>query len=293
MSAEQTATNKPTLTSKRPISAGPDATASTQRLLTSNEAAARLGCSRSMIYKLVRSRDLPAIHLGKIWRFDPDEVERYVGRQNRTARHGVRPARPKEAEEKHILFVRSAKGAPLSILFALGWAGIPLSCKELIEWTHYGHTQVTTALRWLVRSGWVSGGARGPWRLVSAHQVPALHTHGNESALSAPNSDDNDLEEQQIPNKPLTPSDAKRAQVMKALHECGIWEPTATRLANLPHVTPEYVRAHAAQARAEGLRVGAAIVRIEMGAPLPPKDANKARSRQLDVEEKIRRFVEG
>ncbi len=293
MSAEQTAPIEPTQTSKRSIPTDPDVTASSGRLLTPNEAALRLGCSRSMIYKLVQSRDLPAIHLGKIWRFRPDDVERYVGTQKQAGRRGVHLARRKEAEEKRILFVRSAKGAPLSILFALGWSGSPMSCKELIEWTHYGHTQVTAALRWLVRSGWVSGGTRGPWRLARAHQLPAVHTHENESALKALNSSDDDSEEEGIPNKPLTPSDAQRAQVMKALHECGIWEPTATKLTDLPHVTPDYVRAHAAQARAEGLRVGAAIVRIEMGAPLPPRGENKAQSRQKDVEEKIRRFVEG
>ena len=75
------------------------------------------------------------------------------------------------------------------------------------------------------------------------------------------------------------------------MYAAGIREPTASELAELPHVTLAYLRAHIDGARANGLRIGAAIEAMRLQAPAPaiatPQD------RQADVEEKIRRFMEG
>ena len=80
--------------------------------------------------------------------------------------------------------------------------------------------------------------------------------------------------------------------MVEVMHESGIYEPTASELAALPHVTAKYVRAHVARARAEGLRVGAAIERMRLAAPIPHA-LPKARSRRDEAREKIRRFLEG
>ncbi|MFH1185737.1 MAG: hypothetical protein V1755_11985 [Chloroflexota bacterium] len=71
----------------------------------------------------------------------------------------------------------------------------------------------------------------------------------------------------------------------------GIREPTAGELGELPHMTLEYLQAHVEAARAHGLRVGAAIEAMRLAAPPPTKPA--PRDRQAEVEEKVRRFMEG
>ncbi len=197
-------------------------------------------------------------------------------------------------EGEIIMFLQAAKGAPLSVLFALGWSGRYMSHRELQQWTRCGHKQITLALRSLRQIGWVSSRTeRGPWRLAASRNLPVEFVLPESSAPGAHNDDDDSL----IGNNPFqqepTISSALREQLMEALRRCGIQEPTASRIAQLPHVTPEYIQAHVAAARAEGLRVGAAITRIEMGAPLPAEPRTMARLRQDEVEDKIRRFVEG
>jgi len=78
---------------------------------------------------------------------------------------------------------------------------------------------------------------------------------------------------------------------MEAMRRSGIREPTASELAGLPHMTPEYLEAHVEAARAHGLRLGAAIEAMRLGAPPPDKPFTK--DRQAEVAEKIRRFKEG
>ncbi len=79
---------------------------------------------------------------------------------------------------------------------------------------------------------------------------------------------------------------------MGTLRKCGILDPTATRLAELPHMTPEYIHAHVDAALRQGLQLGAAIARMELG-ETPPSAEEEKRSRQAEVEEKMRRFIEG
>lgn len=72
---------------------------------------------------------------------------------------------------------------------------------------------------------------------------------------------------------------------LRALHEAGIREPTARRLAALPHVTPAYITAHVEQANAQGFELGTAIYRIEHGWPL------RSRKDVPTVADRIRRFL--
>ena len=70
-----------------------------------------------------------------------------------------------------------------------------------------------------------------------------------------------------------------------ALYDAGICEPTAGRLARLPHVTPEFINAHVELANAQGFTLSIAIYRIEHAWPLPQ------RRTVLTVEDHIRRFL--
>jgi len=48
-----------------------------ERLLTAEEVAPLLGVSRSMVYKLRRTGELPAAKVGSLLRFHPDAVRGY------------------------------------------------------------------------------------------------------------------------------------------------------------------------------------------------------------------------
>ncbi len=87
----------------------------------------------------------------------------------------------------------------------------------------------------------------------------------------------NDRPEQQAENPQF-------AANMRALHKAGIREPTAARLARLPHVTPDYIALHVEQANAQGFELGIAIYRIEHAWPV--------RDDVQTVEDRIRRFLE-
>jgi excisionase family DNA binding protein len=47
-------------------------------LITSSDAADRHGCSERMIRKLVRTRQVPFMRVGRLVRFRPEELDRYV-----------------------------------------------------------------------------------------------------------------------------------------------------------------------------------------------------------------------
>jgi hypothetical protein len=192
--------------------------------------------------------------------------------------------------ENLMIFVQSLKGAPASVLLALGWARRPMSHQELQVWTRCGHRQVTFALQSLVAMGCVSARTlRGPWQLARGCQLPVLPVPLEGSALRALNDDDS-LKDQDpfSAGKTLTTS-APGGQLLQALFAAGIREPTASELAALPHVTPEYVRLHTEQARQEGLKVGVAILRMRLAEPVPAEAAPRAE----DAAEKIRRFMQG
>lgn len=58
---------------------------------------------------------------------------------------------------------------------------------------------------------------------------------------------------------------------LQACDDCGIREPKKTRLAGLRHVTPEIIRGHVAQGRAQGVPLGTVIYRIENDWLVEPK----------------------
>lgn len=71
--------------------------------------------------------------------------------------------------------------------------------------------------------------------------------------------------------QPRNDSPQPPAEVLKALHQAGIYEPTAGELARMPHVTLEYVQAHARKAQREQITIGLLIHRIRSQDPLPQK----------------------
>lgn len=55
----------------------------TRRLLTINEAAAVLAVSRNTLKDLIYAGRVPAMHVGRQWRFDPLLLEAWVAQEHR------------------------------------------------------------------------------------------------------------------------------------------------------------------------------------------------------------------
>ena len=62
---------------------GPTCLAKPDRLLTVQEAAARVAVSTDALYELVRSGRIPAVHLGRRVRLDPAQLESWIAQGGR------------------------------------------------------------------------------------------------------------------------------------------------------------------------------------------------------------------
>jgi hypothetical protein len=225
-------------------------------------------------------------------------------------------------------FFRTMKGAPHSVLSVLAYHGRPMTNRELQLWTGYHAETISRVTRDLIEMGWLEARTPiGPWSLargrgipgtphaavtardgerprenpaqVSANSAPASANSASPSGFSAPPSstgwlvDGNPEEEEEEPSHPPEPElgHADFREALKVLEEAGVDEPAASRIAHLPHVSADYVRAHLERARSEGRSLGAAIFRMQGGWRVPGKRSEDVR-RELS-REKMRRFIEG
>jgi hypothetical protein len=77
--------------------------------------------------------------------------------------------------ENPMTFVRSIKGAPASVLFALLFTRHPMTNQELQRWTGYSDDTLTAAIQLLVDLGWIVAlHARGPWAMDDRRQLPLM-----------------------------------------------------------------------------------------------------------------------
>ncbi len=58
------------------------------RLMTIQDVAAYLQLSKAKIYRMARSREIPAIRIGKSWRFRRQSIEDWLHRSNASEAHG-------------------------------------------------------------------------------------------------------------------------------------------------------------------------------------------------------------
>lgn len=166
--------------------------------------------------------------------------------------------------ENAITFVRSIKGAPASILWAFLFTRRTMTALELQEWTGYKGDNITVAVRLLVNLGWLTARSpRGPWCLADGRQMPLMNV---ESDLIGVRSSSSEIFSPVTSYLPLEEDEGDESDligVVAALDAAGIREPKRSALKKLPHVTPEFIRAHVEQAKREGLPIGTAIHRIE------------------------------
>lgn len=67
-----------------------------QEVLTLREVAALLSCGYSTAYRLTKSRELPAFHLGSVWRFLRADLERWIANMTAQQKYLLwRKGRPK------------------------------------------------------------------------------------------------------------------------------------------------------------------------------------------------------
>ncbi len=54
----------------------------TERLLSADEVAAFLGVKRDTVYKLIDRNGLPALKVGRLWKFRQEQINEWVNRQS-------------------------------------------------------------------------------------------------------------------------------------------------------------------------------------------------------------------
>ncbi len=190
--------------------------------------------------------------------------------------------------ENPLTFVRSLKGARASIFLAFLFARHPLTSRELQRWTGYPEDEITESAHLLVDLGWISAlGPRGPWTISDGRQLPLMASLPPETGPDPVEIQPLHVETGRNGQASEDKEDENFVRALHALYDAGITEPTAGRLARLPHVTAEYIAAHVEQANVQGYGLGVAIYRIEHAWPLPEKKA------VLTVEDRIRKFIEG
>jgi DNA-binding transcriptional ArsR family regulator len=207
----------------------------------------------------------------------------------RAGERGVEPRGPGGGRRK-------LRGAPLEALRALRESGRWMTRRELVQITGYNPGTISAALRVLMERGAiVAAGRRGPWAAVGGER-PRVEIHDSLLPPSPPSSivesPDLEGEEQELPDQ-----ESFFQSNRLALLQAGIKEPAASRLAGLAHMTPEYIRAHVEHPDVRRHGMGTAVYRMTRGwrvEDLPGgAPADPVRARQRQVEEQIRRFIEG
>jgi len=207
--------------------------------------------------------------------------------------------------ENPMTFVRAIKGAPASILWALMITRSMMTALELQQWTGYQGDAITVAVRLLVSLGWVVARTpRGPWALAEGRQLPLMSgieqlvdqenfSQGKVDSFTRTDSVLNGVSDHVVVNadtRNVSPtitttttttrganpfktdswSDVQRA-AYQALKDAGVKGKKSRALVELPWVTAEYVRAHAALVQSEQWDnpAGMMVYRMEGEEPAP------------------------
>jgi len=165
------------------------------------------------------------------------------------------------------------KGAPMSILYALHFFQRPMSNHKLIGITRYTDKTISAGLEILREKGLIRR-TPGGWILsngffeignIPTSESELFHPHGNSSSTTTDINTVNKLDE-------LVVVDNRKLSAYQALHNAGIYDPKASDLAELKHVTKEFVIAHAEYGKREKQGIGLVITRIQNDEPVPNKN---------------------
>jgi hypothetical protein len=191
--------------------------------------------------------------------------------------------------------VRELRGSPLTILVAcilLEQSGqVPITAQLLKDVTGYRDHTITDSLRALESpTRQLVARVTGGWRLACAFQLPLelstgevdnsnqnrdIRGFGVSSSSSSSRRPVSFLleEEEEGENRDIRGFGENHSLLVSL----GVGEPKATQLANLHHVTPEFILSHFNAIKGSTLGIGTAIYRIEHNwsvdhlPPAPPK----------------------
>lgn len=209
--------------------------------------------------------------------------------------------------ENPLTFVRSIKGAPSSILWALFFTRRAMEAQELERWCNYGNEKITAGLRLLCDLGWVvAHSSRGPWALAEGRQLPLVNFFDNaESDLNGlgdpiiiingkdnlpilPGNNNKGLSpiksDSPEKNEPPARQNPYYLENVKACKKAGILPPTREKIADQMDdegkpITPQFILDHVEAAGPGNL--GRAIIRIQDNQPVPYQDAEESQRDKL------------
>lgn len=206
-------------------------------------------------------------------------------------------------QENPLQLVKLLKGPALAIVIILLHENKPVGAKYLERWSGYSYKTIREILAWLSDPtvGLVRRVNRCAWQLSrDAFQTALIQDLGNGSGNFYHFQDatttslyrrDSPLSAaaEEISGNFYYLSGKNEEQSghfhhsLKLLREAGIGEPTASRLANLGWMTPEYILAHVENAKRKGIAIPLLIHKMRSNDPAP----------EIDDPEDYRRYISG
>lgn len=162
--------------------------------------------------------------------------------------------------------VRELKGAPLSCLILIAIAG-PVDNAWLCRMSGYTDKPVSQALKLLSSPEYqLINRGRGGWRLTAQPQMildnsPAPESRNNSDSTTTLKLIKLNKDNESIVVASRKNSDSLYQANLEACKAAGIFDSVAEQIAELEHVTPEFVSAHKSDLK-KGETIGLAIVRI-------------------------------
>ena len=208
--------------------------------------------------------------------------------------------------ENLISLVRMLKGAPASVLLALIFVHQPVGESWLASVTGYSPMPVRRALIFLAEAGLAQRRGRySAWSLTEgATQLPlmsdpltdpvkigvrssiirALEISAESTTTATTTIEGSEECSSSRVNRALKSSAQTidpQPELIGMLRQAGIGEPMATRLAGMPHVNAEYLRAHIRKAQQEEIPTALLIHRMRQADPQPEtEEERRERCRQ-------------
>lgn len=174
---------------------------------------------------------------------------------------------PTIPEQFSARLVRELKGAPLACFMLLLLSDSPVSNEWLCRMSGYTDKPVAQALKLLSGNEYkIARRSRGGWVLSQAFQFVFGNDESRKNSVPTTTTlltNQSLKDEVVVAGRKNSDSDEEAAfdANMEVCKELGIGDPSASEISNMPHVTPEFIRAHVQNLK-KGETRGLAIVRI-------------------------------
>ena len=181
--------------------------------------------------------------------------------------------------ENPLKMIRELKGAPMSVLLALAIVRQPVKEIWLVSVTGYTENTVRSALRYLTEVGYVKQISGQSWQIANSFQLPLMDVkpsifEGLPATTTAININNSNnlravvVEKEKPQNLRVLP---EKIGVYDRLKSIGVGEPNRSRLANMEHITLDYLNAHYEHWKLENKPLGLLIHRLRSCDPAPKR----------------------